>query len=123
MAIYKDLSGNSPLGSGHVDERIGGTEDLQAISFRGTTHVITLSGTSQQTPIFSKRCRAVRVSMEGTGASHIAVGSNPTAVSDSDDHFSAGTVEVFKVRGGVDRLAAIQDAAETDDIYVTEDLS
>jgi hypothetical protein len=125
MAIYRDLSGNSPFGDQHVDNRIGGHEDIQAVGFRGTTHVITLSGTSQQTPVFSNRCRAVRITQEGTGDSYYALGSNPTAVDVTDDLFTAGAIEVVKVRGGVDRMAFIQTVAgtEIDDVFITEDLT
>lgn len=123
MAIYADLSGNSPMGAGHLDNRIGGHEDLQAITFRGTTHVFTLSGTAQPTPVFSNKCRAIRISMLGTGSANYAIGPSAVAVKGSDDLFTAGGIEIVKVHGGIDLISVIQNNAETDKIFITEDLS
>lgn len=123
MAIYKDLSGNCPFGGSFEDKREGGHEDLQAVGFRGTTHVVALSDTSAQSPVFSHRCRAVHISIDGSGSGHWALGSNPTALDTGDSQFFAGAVEIMKIRGGVDRIAWINDADETDNVYITEDLS
>lgn len=122
MAIYADLSGNSPIGDG-VDQRIGGHEDIQAIGFRGTVHNITLGAASVQSPVFSNRCRAIRISMSGTGEGNYLIGSNPTALKDGSDVLAGGTVEIVKVRGGVDKIAFIQQGSETDVVTIHEDLS
>jgi len=121
MAIYSDLSGNSPHNDS--DFRIGGHEDLQAITFRGTTHSITLSNVSQQTAKFSRRCRAVRISPTTGANCHYEIGSNPTAVEATSPFLAAGAVEIVKVRFG-DRLAIISDVADpTTLVHIQEDLS
>jgi hypothetical protein len=123
MAIYADLSGNSPFGVGFIDPSIGTAKEIDAISFSGTSHKVTLGSSAVQTPVFSRRCKAILITMEGTGEANIALGSNPTAVKDSDIFLTAGVPLRLLVRGGTDRLSVIQQASETNKMTVTENLS
>ena len=117
MASVRDLSGNTP--ESDSDQANQGHYDLQAVNFKGTQHQITLSGTSQQTAVFSRQCRSVRISP--LGDCHRELGTNPTA--DTNSPFLAdNAVEIVPVALN-DRLALIQSGAAVDLVTVTEDKS
>ncbi len=119
MATVRDVSGNNPLGD--TDHAIGGHYDLQATKFLGDQHPLILGAASVQSPVFSRQCRAIRLAPEGN--CHYLVSDNPTAVKDATQFLASGAVEILTVRGGTDRIAVIQDAAEMDLVMITEDKS
>lgn len=117
MASVIDLSGNTP--ESDRDQAGQGHYDLQAVTFIGTQHTITISGTSQQTPIFSRQCRSIRIAP--LGDIHWEIGGNPTATATSP-HLPADAVEIVPVRFN-DRVATIEGDTNTDTITITEDRS
>lgn len=69
--------------------------------------VITMSGTSQQTPAFPSYCTEIRVATNDQPA-WIAIGTNPTAsAADGSILVPSGTVEYFRVSPG-QKLAVLQ---------------
>ena len=117
MASVRDLSGNTP--ESDRDQADQGQYDLQAVVFIGTQSTITLSGTSQQTPIFSRQCRSIRIAPRGD--CHWEIGGNPVATT-SSPHLPADGVEIIPV-GFNDRVALIQGDVNTELVTVTEDRS
>jgi len=80
-----------------------------------TTHTLSFTGTSQQTPAFNKNTIVVRV--YANQDCFLEFGLNPTATSSSMP-LPAGVVEYFKVQDA-EKIAAIQISA-AGSLYVTE---
>jgi hypothetical protein len=118
MATAVDLSGNCPMGAQHKDYPIANDVDLQAVKFRGAVQALTLGAASVQSNPFGQFCRAIRIAPEGN--CHYRVGINPTAVKDGSEFLADGAVEIVPVRAG-ERIAVIQDVAETDKVIISED--
>ena len=117
MASVRDLSGNTP--EADRDQAGQGQYDLQAVTFIGTQHTITISASSQQTAKFSRACRAVRIAP--LGDCHWELGTNPVATS-SSPHLPADSVEIVPIRFN-DRIAIIEGDTNTAGITITEDRS
>lgn len=117
MASVRDLSGNTP--EADSDQALAGSYDLQAVDYKGTQHTITLSGTSQQTPVFSRQCRSIRIAPRGD--CHHEIGINPVATS-SSPHLALDGVEYVPVAFN-ERLALIQADVQTELVTITEDKS
>lgn len=112
MPTVPDLSGNTPL-----DPRKGGSYDLPILQWRGAQQSLTLGAASVLSNKFANTARAIRVAPIGN--CHYEVGLAPVADANSP-FLGGGAVEDLRIKPG-ERIAVIQDVAETDKVTITED--
>lgn len=77
----------------------------QVVQGETEEQTVTISGSSVQSSVFNSATTIVRV--HATAVCHVKIGSNPTAAA-TGMRMAADQTEYFGVKGGTDKIAAIQ---------------
>ena len=116
MATVTDLSGNTPQAD--RDQSLGGNYNLQAVTFLGAQHTLTLGSSAVASDPVSRECNAIRIAPEGD--CHYEVGVGAVATKDGSPFLASGAVEIIPVSRLNTVVSVIQDGAQTDKVIVTE---
>ena len=76
----------------------------------GTSQVISVTTSSQQSAAFGAQTTIVRIANASTSHLHYAVGANPTASNTTSAHLPINKIEYIEVSGG-DKIAVIAPVA------------